>query len=329
MSNTTGKELILALLTIASGFANGYLWQRAFSTTHTFENLTAFAIPIASLIVFAILFALSAAFIKSGFLRFLTAVLALILPFVLVPMNLAALISLGVSAIGAWFAASSIAAEQAASRTFSSRKLLRSGMPIFFTCLSLVLAVFYFTALGGESIKPFLPRSLFDGAITVIQKLADAQIIPTELRKNAQINAALETILAASPTSTSSINELILKRMNEEPDFRNLSQSEREAFVVQSRKALEEELGFPISGNERVSDLFYTTTNTQVAKFLGPYEKYLPFIAAVGLFITIKAFTLPLYWLTLILFFPVVRLMRTLKILRKDIETIQVERLSL
>jgi len=310
----SNKELTLAVLTVAVGLANAWLWKDALFTGE-FRNAAFYSLPVVSLIAFAILFALSSAFIRERLIRGMTAILGLSAGYLFLSYTASALPAAALSGLGGWYAASTIANETAASNSFRTRKILRGGLPVFFTSVALMLAVFYFSLLSAHAgfDQLFVPKALFDAAVPLLEK-------------------PLRTILPGFRTDAS-VDDLLLAsaaaQLGEAVDLGALSRPEREALLEQGREALTAEFGVTLRGDERAGDVLYQVTNAQFEKFLGPYRRYLPLISAVGFFIAVKALTLPLYWLTTILVFIVIRLLAMAGFLERVKETVEVERLKL
>ncbi len=306
-----GKELILSVLTVAAGLANAYLW-RGLLFAGEFKDAAFYSLPVVALFLFAILFALSSAFIRQRWLRNVTAALSLGVGYLFSPYSSFILGGLGLSMLGGWYAASVISAEERASSKFSVRKILRGGLPVFFTSVALLLAILYFSSIRGEQ-RALFPRSLFDAAIPFLEQPLQA-ILPGFRR-------------------TASVDELLLaltaQQLGETIDVSGFPPASREALLEQGRKTLSVEFGVNLTGKEKMTDVLYRVTNSQIAKFLGPYQSYLPIIAAAGFFVAVKALTLPVYWITLILVFGVVKLLVATGLLKQRTETIQVTKFTL
>lgn len=306
------KELILGILTVAAGIANAYLWHGAVAAG-ALKNTAFYSLPVIALFLFAILFSFSAIFMPKRLTRTATAIGALGTGYLFVPYSATILSAAAVSALGGWYATQTIANEAAASNYFSTRKILRGGLPVFFTSVSLMLAVFYFSFVSGEATHALLPKAIFDAAIPLLQQ-------------------PLQGILPGF-RSDASVDELLLafaaQQLNTTIDVRTLPPAERNRLVHQGREVLAQQFGITLSGSEKSSDVLYEVTNAQIAKFIGPYRAYLPFLAAVGFFITIKTFTLPVYWVTLILVFLVVKLLIATHILKKEKIMVEVEKINL
>lgn len=307
------KEITLAVLTVAVGLLNAYIWREVLFAGE-FKEATFYSLPVAALFLFAILFSLASAFIREGLLRNIAAALGLAAGFLMVPFQPVVLSGAALSALGGWYAAGQIANEAEASNYFSVRKILRGGLPVFFTAVALAFAVFYFSLIGGQSDQSLLPKGLFDAVVPLLER--PLQKILPGFRSDASVDQLILAVAA--------------QQMGGGIDPSRLPPAERQQLLNEGRKALSVELGIlTLTGGEKGIDVLYQAANAQIAKFIGPYRDYLPFIAAFGFFIAVKAFTLPVYWLTLILTAGAVKLLLLIGFLNQKTETIQVTKLTL
>lgn len=306
------RELVLGGLTVAAGLLNVYLWKN-FLLAGKFADASFYSLPVISLFAFAVLFSLSAAFIQEKWLRIVTAMASLAGGYIFIPFQPLIVSAGAATALAGWYASSQISREESTSNSFSAHKIFRSGLPMFFTAMALVLAVFYFTTISGQTSAVLLPKAIFDAAIPLLTQ-------------------PLQGILPGF-RSDASVDELLLafasRQLGEELDISRLPKAQKDELIRQGRQALSQQFGIKLAGEEKAGDILYDLTNAQVAKFLGPYQKYLPMLAALGFFIAIKAFSLPIYWITLILVWAVVKLLVSLKILHEKTETVQVTRIKL
>lgn len=309
--STNAKELALGILTVAAGIASAYLWLGVISAGE-FKQASFYSLPVIALFIFAVLFSLACAFIQSKLIRRSTAALALASNYILIPFNPGILWAVGASGLGAWYASEQIANEQAASNFFSARKILKSGLPVFFTSLAIVLAVFYFSVSGQGLSASLIPRSLFDAAIPLLREPLQ-QILP-----GFRADASVDQLLLA----------FVASQAGKELDVAKLPPAEKEALLRQGRQALTQQFGINLTGKEKSADVLYELANAQVAKLAGPFQKYLPVIAVVGFFLAIKTLTFPVYWLTLILVFLVVRLLVAINVLKEKTAIIEVSRIE-
>lgn len=307
---TAGKQVVLAILTVAVGFANAYLWNDILFAGG-FREAAFYSLPVLALLAFAALFALSSVLIRDPFSRSITAVLALGAGFAFAPYSSVTATALGLSAIGGWYAASAIAGEAASTTAFSMRRIFRGGLPVFFTAVALLLSTLYFGLLRQQAATEAVPKTLFDALIPLLEKPLQP-ILP-----GFRSDAAVDELLLAFAGAQAGINPA------------DLLPAERETLIRESRDVLERDLGIALVGTERGGDLLYRIANAQIKNLLGPFAAYLPFLAAFGFFVTVKAFTLPVYWLTLILVSVVVKFLLAAGWLRQHTETITRTRLTL
>jgi len=98
-------------------------------------------------------------------------------------------------------------------------------------------------------------------------------------------------------------------------------------------KALTEQLGIPPElsreNSQESTELFYQAVTNSVEKLLGPYQKYLPFAAAAAFFLAFRTLSIPLYYAAIIITFLLIKFMLWSKILKREIEEMQVEKITL
>lgn len=315
MSNTATvyslKELVIAVLTVLAGLVNAYLWKGVI-LSGTFHEVWFYSLPVAALLAFTLFFALAAAFIQQALIRNSAAVLSLATSYLLVPYNPAVLPPLAITALGAWFAAGQISKESQTANHFSSRRILKSGTPIFFTVLALVFTFFYYTSILGEEEHVFIPRQVFEIIVPYLEQPL-GNVLP-----GLEAGTAVDDILLS-----------IVAQGTDASDLSQMPKEERDKLIREARRALESQLGITVSGREKGSDIFYQVTNAQIERFLGPFKKYIPLIAAAGFFIAVRAFAIPIYWITLLLMPVVVRFLTIIGFLKEQNETIQIVRIIL
>lgn len=92
---------------------------------------------------------------------------------------------------------------------------------------------------------------------------------------------------------------------------------------------IENQIGFEIPDREQAAEVLYRATVTQFKALLGPYQDFLPLASAIIFFFAFKAFTIPLYYLTLITGFLLIKLALWGKIVKKEVFEVQAERIIL
>lgn len=306
------KESILAVLTVAAGVINAWFWKGVIADGG-FGRAALYSAPVLTLFLFAIFFALSSSFIRERYLRVVAAALSLALGYFFIPYSFGVLAMAAASALAAWYGCEAIANEYKLSHSFGVRKVLRPGLPIFFTAVALLLSVFYFYSAAGQNTGAILPRAIFNAAIPFLEEPLQG-IVP-----GFRAGASVDDLIIA----------FALKQSEGDIDVSALPKARRDEFISEGRKALAGQLGITLTGREKSVDVLYQAANAQAEKLAGPYRQYLPLIGAVGFFLAAKTLTLPIYWITLLLVFFVVKLLVSAGILKKEISTIEVRRIVL
>ncbi len=318
------KEPILGILTVAAGLLNAYLWKGVMYAGEL-KGISFDSLPVVSLFLFAILFALSAAFIRNWYLRTGAAVLCLAGGYAFVSPTSAVMVGAPLSALAGWYAASAISGEYDASRMFHVRKVLRGGLPVFFTGLALVLAVFYYATVGSVGVNVFIPRALFN----LILPLIESQLpVITPAGRSGLTSEGLLLAFAAGQLPIE-LQNLLGEFTRGGLTIESIPSPVREELIREGRRVLAEEFGLKLTGQEPPAEILYRLTNEQISRALGPYRGYLPLAAAAAFFIAVKTLTIPIYWITLILVFGVVELLIALGVLKRETLVLEAERITL
>lgn len=308
----TFREISIAFLTAASGIADAYFWkQLIFSPVYT--DIKFFSVPGAALFLFAILFSLLSLFGKSDALGLAAIAAVSIGSFLFIPAGITAFAGILFTFLGLLWAWRRIRSEAKLSVSFSLAKILRQGLPLFFTALAFMVSVFYFSSISLEKNQSILPKALFDFSLPFLQNTLQG-IIPG---------------FRASATVDELLLEAAKSQVGAEVDISKVPKSQLEKLIADGRQSLSKGLGVKISGKEKASDLIYELANQKIEGFAGSYRQYLPYLTAFGFFLAIKILTLPLYFVTLGLLWLAVQLLLFLKVLKKEIVTIQVEKVIL
>lgn len=300
---------------IVSGVANGYLWSGVFAAG-SFGNYYIFSLPIIGLIAFAICFSLASIFIERRVMLYPAALVTVVAQYFFIKSTGVALGGLGVTLLLYLFAISQIKNEVAISLSFSLRKYLRSGLPIFFTALALMFSVFYFTLFlhsADDYISSLVPKGLFATSLSILQ------------------NPIQGLIPGFNPNLT--IDEILLSALQSQADGKTnigaLSPQEKTMLLRQGYDQIKQQFGIRVTGKEKGIDVLYRLANQKIGEFAGPYKRYIPYVAAFGVFLTVKILAWPLYWTTILLSFILVKALIAVKFLKREKTQIEVERLSL
>lgn len=306
------KQVILGSLTVIAGILNAYLWKQAIGEGG-FSGIAFYSIPIVSIFVFSVLFSLSSLFVQDGRLRGGAAFASLAGGYLFFPFSPAVFFAAVLSGLGGWIAAREIAKDVEHAPTFSTRKFLKAGLPLFYTSLALLLAVAFYTSAGSKDGSTLFSKKMFDATIPFVERPLQG-VLP-----GFESNASVDDLLLA----------FAAKQLGSAVDIGSLSSAQKSELLAQGRDALSTQFGINVTGGEKSSDVLYRVTNAQIQKILGPYQEYIPMIAAVGFFIAVKTLAFPVYIITLLMVASVIQLFKITHILKTERETISVERLVL
>lgn len=312
LANSNWKELLLAIFVVASGVGNAYFWKQLIFSGN-YADITLFSVPILLLFIFAASFSLLALFGKSGWLSYGGAGAAFVGSFFFIQANSASLLILVLTLLGAFWALKRIRHEAASSVSVRLGKMLRHGLPLFFTAVALMISVFYFSNIVRKDEQVFVPRVFFELSLPYLQ--GTLQGLLPGFRADASVNELLLDSIRA--------------QLGDAVDVDALSPGQIEVLIGEQRRALAEGLGLNLSGDERAGDVLYKLTNQQIEQFVGPYKEYIPYLSAFGFFLAIKVLTLPLYFITLGLVWIVVQFLLAAGAIKRETVSMQVERISL
>ena len=304
------KELVFAFATIITGLANGYFW-REFIYSENYADIALLSLPVASMFVFAVFFALLSLFSKNSHIIFTTAALSFSGGLFLIDGHKTVIIGSVVGMAGAIFAAYKIQNDVKDSLTFNLSKSLRRGLPFFFTAFALIISLTYFSSIIiGE--RAFIPRPVFEVSTGILQNYLGG-LIPG-FRPDATIDEVLIDVIA--------------KELKGQLDINKIPKSQLKKLLDEQKTALGGKIGIKISGEEKTTELLYNLANQKLEELFGQYKIYLPYLSAVGFFLAIKALTWPLYFVSLILIYLAVKLLLITGVLKKESATMPTEKLT-
>lgn len=326
-SYTNWKELTLVLLMPATTLTAFWYWDTLVPLITngqlTIYNASIFIIT-GLVIVSALAFSFGSIFIKNNWLLYSAAIVSIILPFFWVSFNMVIAILCAASIFLIFYAARNIRNEYNSSLRFHLSKILRAGLPLYFTLMSLIFSVFYIGEIGKQNaVSTLLPKPLFNIA----------------LKTFSQPIQSLTGLPAIDPEAT--VDTLLLKVTQKQLESQgikstDLSPKEIESLIQTERSEIGKQYGLKLNGKEKVGDIFYTYLAGYIEDFLGPNIKFLPlvlvfifFVLVFIFFSTLKAITIPLYYLTVVTAFALIKLLLLGKILKSERTQIEIERISL
>ncbi|OHA00817.1 MAG: hypothetical protein A3C07_02115 [Candidatus Sungbacteria bacterium RIFCSPHIGHO2_02_FULL_47_11] len=319
MQRTSLKELILGIVTITAVVGSFWLWHEVIPSLveGAARGYTPFLLAGTGLLISAVFFSLTALFVKDARLAYAVAFVSVGIPYFFVSATGFVLAAFAVSIFLAWFAVRRVRLETAFSLGFSAAKTLKTGLPLYFTIASLIVTVFYFAALDTErAFESILPQPTFNALLKVMSVPLESLIGLSVRSPDATVDEVLSDFIRKQLQSQGAAVPAVLSN-----EVARLVESQRDAVAKQ--------LGITLVGSETVSDVFYTAIADRLKILLGPYARYLPAISAIAFFFAFKAATVPLYFITLVAVWVVVKALVAAGVLRYTKEKLEVERLTL
>jgi len=312
------KAVIIGVLSVGVTIGTFWLWRKAMPgvIAGEFSNYVTFITPLCGLIVSAVLFTLIEYFFDPKISYSLALALAVV-PYFFVPANVwalgAATISFGLLASAVY----RVKTEYNFASGFSASRVSRASFPIFFTFTALVISIYYLADFHEEkAVSSLFPRSVFNIVLKAIPSSLQKEFGIPEIGSNQTVDDFL-TILVKQEIQKAGL-----------PESR-ISQKDIEEAVALQRKEISKQYHLQLHGNENMRDVLYNTMVDRMKDLLGPYQKYLPIASAVAFFLAFRVLGLPLYYLSFFLFALLIRLLIWLKLVKKELKQVEVERLTL
>lgn len=314
------KELTLGFVTLIVSVASFWLWFRAVPEliNGEFHSIGLVALPPLGLGASAALFSLSMIFIKSSRLAYVTAFVSMLIPYFFLPATFYVILSLGATLLLTFSAAYRIRTEYMLSLGFHLTKILKSGLPVYLTASSLLIATFFFAGLNEDlALGVLLPRPAMQAALPLIINFV---IQPSGDAPKINPDATIREVLS-----------LVIKNGLEQQGAASakISAKELDAAVSMQITEFEKQFELKLSGKEKISDVFYGLITKQILTLAGPYRKYLPHVSALTFFLAFKVITIPLYYIVMAGLLVLIKISVALKILKSEIVEMKVERLTL
>ena len=317
---SSAKQYILSAVAAVAGIAALWAWRGAvlLIAAGSFESYGVFIAPAGSIILAACLFSLAALFIERAWLVYAGVAAVPAAAFFLMPQTLPVALAIAAGILLAVFAGRRIRREYTSSIAFSASKILKAGLPIYFTALSLVIALFYYQQIAGRErpAESIIPRAAVDLSLQALSgAVSDLRGIP-----HADSLITVDEFLAQNLESQ-------LKTQGIAPNA--TTKKEIAALVAEQRNELAKRYGIRVRGGERLADVLHRTITEKMQELLGPYARFLPFLSALAFFFALRAFAFPLYFIVVALTALLITLLRASKIIKSEKRSIEVERLML
>lgn len=314
------KESLLALVGAAGGILAFATLERAVQliATGLLQDYSAFLLPAGALLFAACFFSLVSLFVVSLWVMGA----AILLPFAAAPL----LMSLAAPSVGACIASGLLALyagwrmrrEHQFSITFSTSKMLKAGLPIYFTTVSIVVSLFYYQQITDQehAVTGVIPRA----AVELSLRFLSGAVSDLEGAPKADSALTVDEFLAQNLEGQLKSQGVAMKK---------LPKQEVAELVAEQRNELAKRYGIQIKGGERLADVLHRTITEKVQELLGPYARFLPFLSALAFFFAFRTLTFFLYFVVVLVTALLIALARAATIIKSEKRQIEVEHLTL
>lgn len=300
----SGRELLFAVITTLFGFAGLSLWRQ--------YHMEQYALVF--LFLFIVFYAFTALYSDSGRARALM-LLPLAASLYFLPRSWPYIVSIAAAVLLAGFSLMQIKRGRTENPGFNIWRTLRAGMPLFLSSLALLISVFYAAAAGSEEKVTLVSKPLFDTVYPyMIGTIGRSLGLPQTISVEATVDDVVRLELSRDPKT--------------EALFRSLPPSSAAAVVAEARTKLAEQLGIRLSGSGLFRDALYETVNQKADGLIGNYRHFVPLVLAIGVFLSLKALSIPVYVLVIFICYGLSLMARRAGLLKVESVTYTVNRYS-
>jgi len=234
-----------------------------------------------------------------------------ILPFVLFGSRGAEALAVCIFFFTTYFGYLLVKREQKLLLPFLYSRILRQGMPIFFSGLAFALAFFYHSSPAGQiSQIPQIPK-----------RVIDIILIPAEY--------ALKPVFGDFQRDMK-LKDVVDVSALRLPNLLPLPQSANVPPELFAKSLQEQFVRFPEKYEDKtVAEFLFEFVNTQLNAILLPYQNFIPFLYLFSVFMVFKAIGIPLMWLSIGAGWVVSKMLRGAGIIRISKSTVEKEELIL
>lgn len=172
--------------------------------------------------------------------------------------------------------------------------LVREGLPVILTFLSLLVATAYFiqTAMSPPpTVETLLPRTIFNRIIRNTGPAIWNHILPG-------FDASL------------TIDEYITSRLEAAGvAIKELPEHERMLVLTEARAQVFGDVAYPLTGSERIDSVLYDVVVARSNSYVDPYRELLPVGLALAFFLFLRTIAFPYGWLLTLVVWGIIRLL--------------------
>ncbi len=314
------KELVLGICSALLGLAVFWFWRDiVLAVTSGSADYKTIVTALVLTIFSAAFFSLSAIFIRFVRLAYPSALAGTVLSFLFIPSSNGIAAVFLASSLLVIFSVYRVRSAYERSPDFQMGTLLKRVLPLYFTVLAIIISVFYYNAIhldGEKTLTTIFPKSLSSVAVKII---------------SGQLKSLVGVSVKINPESSVDevIGQILTEQSKKDGPTAPLSSKLPPSELAKIRQEISVRYKITLAGDEKVSEVFQRAVTGRLENLLGPYKEYLPLILAAALFLALRTVTLPLYYLTVLLDFILIKIAVSANILKKEKKEIEAERLTL
>lgn len=197
--------------------------------------------------------------------------------------------------------------EREISFKISLGKIFRVGLPIFFTGLALLISSFYYF---------FNINEVKNGQFEVLQESQGFALVG-DLVLEAVVGPDIKN-LSFKLSVDDFITQIIKQKSGLDENF--LGDERFSGALKQGVEGFKQEInqtyGLDLRGDETVASVIRIFINDKIKSAFGPYQKYIPLVFAIAMFLALKAVSFIYVWLVIFFSWLLYRLLLALRIIR-------------
>ncbi len=313
------KEVVLFIAAGTFLVIDGYFWKQLIVDQKTVGPVS-YVTPLSLMVVFAILFSLSAMLLSKKWIAWIILAAASFGAIGFVPLWQASFVAAALAYMSLVYSFHAINSSYTHSTTFHTSAAIRAGLSSLFTGLIFVISFYY---LQANILRPpsIIPQELINRAVSLASGIVDQQIEGQVGKIEEQLGQSISNQLPQGL----SLNAL-------PPELLRIIPQELLRLIPGFGGSKESTQKIPSQG---VNDLINTqglakqaaeAIQGRIDAIIKPYKPFIPYVFTAFFFLTARGLTFFLQWVTLPLSSIVLKFFVITGIIKKEKVLIEVER---
>jgi len=186
--------------------------------------------------------------------------------------------------------------------------IIKKIAPATLTLFALLMAVMAYQSFGEVTPQDIMPQSVVEA---IMQHAGNIFSFYFEV-----------------PVPGEGVDAFLEKNLSRQGvDLGELSEYQKLLLIDSSRKGLAESFGIEIDGDERMGDVVYNLFSEYVNQYIKGYEQYFVWVFSFGFFILLKTIFIPIGWISMIVFWIIIKAGMFLGIVKIERDNVLQEKL--